>query len=268
MTAGLPDVEASRVARERKPVPILTYHSLDETGSVISVAPDVFHRQMRLLAAWGFRCVRLSDLLDAWEGLASLGDRTVVLTFDDGFRSVREHAAPVLAELGFGATVFAVSGYCGRSNDWPSQPPGIPRLPLLSWSELRELDASNFEVGAHGVRHEPLSRVAPEVAEGEITGSRLDLEDGLGRPVATFAYPYGLENPTVRDVVAGQFRGACGVAMGAARRGDDRYRLRRIDAYYLRSPAAFRLFPGRLGGAYLNLRAFGRNCRSALGRRA
>ncbi len=248
-------------------VPILTYHSLDETGSVISLAPNVFRRQMRLLADWGFRGIRLSDLLDAWDGHVQLSARSVVLTFDDGFRNILEQAAPVLAELGFGATVFAVSGYCGRKNDWPSQPAGVPRLPLLSYFELRELDAAGIEVGAHGVSHEPLSRVAPEVAAAEVVGSRRDLENGLGRAVTTFAYPYGLENPAIRELVAGQFRGACGVVMGTARPDDDRHLLPRIDAYYLRSPAAFRLFPSRVGGAYLSLRAFGRNCRSAMSRR-
>src|SRR5262245_57925953 len=116
-------------------VPVLTYHSLDESNSVISLAPKIFRRQMEALSDWGFQAIRLGDLLDAWEGERPLPRQPVVLTFDDGFRNLRDCAVPVLEKLNFRATVFAVAGHCGGNNDWPSQIAGVPRLPLLSWSE-------------------------------------------------------------------------------------------------------------------------------------
>ena len=82
-------------------VPILTYHSLDQSGSVISMAPAAFREQMRLLAARGFVGIGLGQLLDAWGGRATLPARPVVLTFDDGYSSFIEHAAPTLTALGF-----------------------------------------------------------------------------------------------------------------------------------------------------------------------
>lgn len=246
------------------PVPILTYHSLDGGGSVVSVAPEVFRRQMMALRGWGFRGVRLVDLIDARRGGEPLGGRPVVLTFDDGFQNVLEHAVPILVELGFRATIFAVSGYCGASNDWPGQPPEIPRLPLLTRSQLRGLADASFEVGAHGMSHAPLTRITPELARGEVEGSKQALEDVLGREVATFAYPYGLANRAVEALAEGSYRGACGVEMGWSGPDDPLHRLSRIDAYYLRARTAFRAFPTPIGRAYLGLRAIGRACRARL----
>src|SRR6266480_6947225 len=111
--------------------PILTYHSLDDSGSVTSVPPRFFREHMNSLAQRGFAGISLSELIDAWDGVGNLPPRPVVLTFDDGFANLLEHAAPLLSELRFRATIFVVSGRCGQTNDWPNQAADIPRLPLL-----------------------------------------------------------------------------------------------------------------------------------------
>jgi peptidoglycan/xylan/chitin deacetylase (PgdA/CDA1 family) len=246
------------------PVPILTYHSLDESGSVISVPPAVFRRQMLALRGWGYVGIHLSALLDGWEGKRSLPSRPVVLTFDDGFANVLDQAAKVLTEVGFRATVFAVADHCGGHNDWPSQPPGVIRLPLLSWQGLRELSAAGFEVGAHTLTHPPLTQLDNTAAEREIAISRRVLEDGLGQPVSTFAYPYGLAGLRERELAARHYRAACGARLRIARRDADRRELPRLDTYYYRHPALFQLIPGKLGALYLHLRALGRSGRAAL----
>jgi peptidoglycan/xylan/chitin deacetylase (PgdA/CDA1 family) len=246
---------------ETDAVPILTYHSLDETGSVISTAPTVFAEQMRALKRWGFLGICLGDLLNAWEGKERLPQRPVVLTFDDGLQNVGEYAVPVLTDLGFRATIFAVAGYCGRTNDWPSQPARIPRFPLLSFAELRGLADSGYEIGAHGVVHAPLAMAPPKTAERELAEGKELLQDRLGQAVTVFAYPYGSANPALGPLVAAYYRGACGTSLGIASPSSDRYLLPRIDMHYYRTPSLFRLFPTRLGRVYLGLRALGRSCR-------
>ena len=217
---------------------------------------------MATLRRRGFQGVALSELLDGWEGKAELPARPLVLTFDDAFRSVHERAAPVLAELGFRATVFAVSGHVGRTNDWPTQPEGVPRLPLCTWEELRGL-ARIAEVGAHGVDHRPLlESLDPPALRREVFDSRRALEDGLGLPVTLFAYPYGAHGPSAREAVRAHYRAACGVRLEKASPDRDRHDLARIDAYYLRPGAATRLFGTVAGDTYLALRALGRRARA------
>ena len=174
---------------------ILTYHSLDDSGSVISVAPHLFYRQMEALAASGVKVAPLAELL-------ATPAPAVALTFDDGFHNFAVAAAPVLARFGFPATVFLVSGHCGGSNDWASQWPGIPRLPLLDWDAIRELGRAGFDFGAHTVTHPDLTKLADDRAREEVLSSKRQIEDATGRPVRCFAYPYGAAPAAVRRLVA------------------------------------------------------------------
>jgi peptidoglycan/xylan/chitin deacetylase (PgdA/CDA1 family) len=245
-------------------VPILTYHSLDESGSVISVQPAIFERHMRLLHERGFRGIALGDLLDGWNGKRPLPDKPIVLTFDDGFENLARHAAALLQGIGFRATIFAVAGHCGGRNDWPTQPPDVPRLPLLGWSELRDLEGAGFEVGLHGMTHAPLEGLTADLERREIVEAKQLMEDRLARPVEVFAYPYGAAGHSARELVRRHFRGACSTQMRTANRDDAHDWLGRIDVYYLRHPRLFRLLGTWQGEAYLALRALGRRARELI----
>ncbi len=246
-------------------VPILTYHSLDETGGVISTPPAVFRAQMQDLLARGFTGLRLSDLLEAWEGRKALPDRPVVVTFDDGFQSFADHAAPALEAVGFSATVFAVAGRAGGDNGWDTQPAGVPRLPLLGNEALRDLARRGFEIGSHGMTHAPLRGASASTLAVEVGDSRRALEDTLGRAVTTFAYPYGDADEAARRAVAEHYRAACSVEMGTATRGGPRHWLSRIEMYYFRELPRFRLLGTAPGEAYVRVRAIGRRVRKYLG---
>jgi peptidoglycan/xylan/chitin deacetylase (PgdA/CDA1 family) len=241
-------------------VPILTYHSLDDSGSVISMPPRKFREQMLALAAHRCTGIRFDELAQAWMGRGTLPERPVVLTFDDAFSNVLEHAAPVLSGLGFRATIFAVAGQCGRFNDWP-QGAGVPRLPLLSFDHLAQLAAGGFEIGAHSLTHARLSELTPEPSRREIVESRHILEDGIGTAVSTFAYPFGLVTPAAVEIVREHYRAACSARLAVAQHRDDRYLLPRIEMFYWRAGRIFRLFGTPVGAAYLRLRALGRHIR-------
>lgn len=247
-------------------VTILTYHSLDTSGSVISVSPAAFREHMQALAERGVCGVTLAELVLAWESGGPLPERPVVLTFDDGFVNVAEHGAPVLSRLGFRATLFAVAGHCGGHNDWPSQSQRVPRLPLLSLAQLRELAQAGFEIGSHGQRHAPLDRVSPAEAEAEVAGSQRALEDGLGRAVSSFAYPYGRTDAAARALVGRHYRAACSTELDAAGIRDDRHFLSRVDVYYVRPRILFATLDTAPGRVYLTARRFGRRLRQRLAR--
>jgi hypothetical protein len=109
-----------------------------------------------------------------------------------------------------------------------------------------------------------LLRTADEDAELEIVASKHRLEDGLGRAIRVFAYPYGQAGVRHRALARQHYRAACGVALGTARPTDDRHHLPRIDMYYYRRPAAFRLFGTKLAEPYIALRAAARGLRGLL----
>lgn len=225
---------------------ILTYHSLDDSTSVISLAPEVFRGQMEWLAA---QRIRVLPLQQAWQVPGA-----VALTFDDGYKSFLDHALPVLDRLGFPATVFVVSGLCGRRNEWIPPGQGLPLLELMGWDDLRRLPAT-IEIGSHTVCHSDLVRLPATEVERELRQSRTEIEDRVGREVTAFAYPYGISNSAVREAASRHYRLACGTLLGFSGPESDRWLLPRLDVYYLRSAFWFRRTWRSSGRAYLGFRA-------------
>lgn len=239
---------------KQPPSLILTYHSLDVSGSPISLAPERFRHQMEWLANSETSVVPLE------QAVRTRG--AVALTFDDGIRNFRDIALPVLDEFELPATVFVVTGYCGRTNRWPTQPSHIPTLGLLSWSEIEELARHGVEFGAHTVTHPNLARLEPVAAAAEMRESRIDLEDRTGRSVRTFAWPYGVSTAALRATAAEEFSLACGTDLRYMEGNYDLTNLPRIDAFYWAHPFGFQRQRSPLGRAYTQLRRTFRNCRS------
>jgi peptidoglycan/xylan/chitin deacetylase (PgdA/CDA1 family) len=227
---------------------ILTYHSLDTSGSVISTDPRMFRQQMDWLAETGTTVVPLEQIQHS--------PGAVALTFDDGFQNFYEHAFPVLREHGFPATVFVVTGFCGSTNSWPSQPasPPVPRLPLMGWSQLREIASSKVNLGSHTCTHPHLPQVSASEVEEELRSSRASLEDRVGQPVASFAYPYGASNPHLRASVSRHYRLACGTKLAYLSQESDATELPRLDTYYLQKRMWFQSLSRQYGVAYIAMR--------------
>jgi peptidoglycan/xylan/chitin deacetylase (PgdA/CDA1 family) len=225
---------------------ILTYHSLDDSGSVISVAPEVFRRQMEWLAVAGIPVVPLEDIRKT--------PGAVALTFDDGFANLFEHALPVLARHGFPSTVFVVSGRCGHRNRWEQTVKGIPDLDLMGWSELASAAAAGVSVGAHTVTHPFLTALREGDLERELALCRATIEDRIGRPVESFAYPYGHADARVRAAAGRHFRLACGTRLAFVREDSDLLELPRIDVFYVRRRRWFETLQQPGGAAYIAAR--------------
>ncbi|PYE88200.1 polysaccharide deacetylase family protein [Phyllobacterium leguminum] len=184
-------------------VPILMYHQIHIPPAhkmpfrSMIVHPDRFRSQMRWLKRLGYKGLSLRDAVPYIEGRAH--GKVAVITFDDGFRNVYENALPVLQEHGFTATNFFVANQIGGQNEWDI-PIGIQPTPCMSPTQLREWAALGHEVGAHTLDHVHLPDVPLKEAKRQIGGSRDVLQDILGAPVTSFAYPYGDENARLRDM--------------------------------------------------------------------
>jgi peptidoglycan/xylan/chitin deacetylase (PgdA/CDA1 family) len=212
---------------------ILTYHSIDESASPISIDPRVFRSQMEFLAAGRPRVVPLADVLQE-----TAPDECVALTFDDAFANFAEFAAPVLADLALPATVFVVTDHVGGKNDWEG--PGlshgsVPLFPLMSWNSIQRLADRGVEIGGHSRRHPRLSAVPAAQLEEETAGCAGKLAATLGVSVTSFAYPYGDLSDAVVRSVAKSYQRACTTDLRALDRADDVMRLPRLDAYYFRA---------------------------------
>src|SRR5262245_24486765 len=167
---------------------VLMYHSIagrDHDPYHITVTPDRFARQMHWLARHRLRGVSMGELLDAADRGSTRG--LVGLTFDDGYADFPVHVVPLLARLGFTATVFVVAGKLGGSNDWELHG---PVKPLMTADQVREVAARGAEIGSHGFGHRSLADGGADLAV-EVERSRDILASLVGAPVRGFCYPYG-----------------------------------------------------------------------------
>jgi peptidoglycan/xylan/chitin deacetylase (PgdA/CDA1 family) len=231
-----------------KPSAILTYHSLDDSGSVISTPPRIFRDQMEHLRRSGVEVVRLEEV--------ALRPGAVAIAFDDAFRSFHTSALPVLRDLRIPATLFVVSGYCGRKNDWPSQAAGVQLADLMNWTELCDAVSQGMDLGAHTVTHPHLPRIDPAEAESELRQSRMEIEHRTGARVTAFAYPYGEWNPALRAAAACHFKVACTTELRFVEDGADPLLLPRLDTYYLRARLFFENLANPAGRGYLLARHY------------
>ncbi len=238
------DDERGRVANRR--LPILSYHSIDESESVLSVSPALFRQQMTYLHANGWRTLRIDQLL-AGDARGAWPARSFVIAFDDGFANLVDHALPALLQCGFGAVVFLVADWVGRKNDWPGQPSWVKPQVLMDWPQARALADAGFDVGSHTLSHPRLTSLARAECEHEIVASKQVIEDRLGRAVQVFAYPYGDANPATEEIVRSAYRAGFSTRLGLVTATSRRSAFERIDMYYLRSPRLF----GALGKGWL-----------------
>jgi peptidoglycan/xylan/chitin deacetylase (PgdA/CDA1 family) len=226
-------------------LPILSYHAIGTSRGVTVTDPVWFAETLAALVETGHRAVDLDDWVAQGRPAVASG---FAVAFDDGLRSILR-VADVVHRHRVPATVFLVTDRMGRDNAWPGQPPGIPREPLLAWSDLDALHEAGFRFAAHGRRHARLDLCDDTALESELRGSRDAIEQETGRPCRLLAYPYGRSTARVRRAAAHHFAAAFGTRLDAASAGQDRFDLARIDAYYLRSPRALeRLTTGRWHG--------------------
>jgi peptidoglycan/xylan/chitin deacetylase (PgdA/CDA1 family) len=170
---------------------ILCYHGVGPTNSRIDpgflrVRPAIFRAQVELLLDAGFEFLTVAEFADR-AGASEPQPGMAVLSFDDGMDDNHECVLPILAELRLPATVYVASGLIGKPNPWMGEGSGSR---MMNETELRDLAAAGFEIGAHSVTHPDLSQVDYGTCLREMTQSRETLEQLLGISVRTFAYPY------------------------------------------------------------------------------
>jgi peptidoglycan/xylan/chitin deacetylase (PgdA/CDA1 family) len=240
------------------------YHDISPAQSVVSVTGQVFSAQLTWLKEQNFQVLPLSEAARRIRDQEKMPARTVVITFDDGLASVYQVAFPILKEHGFPATVFVVSGSVGQTNSWPGQPKGIPALPMMTWAQVQEMDRHGIEIGSHTVTHPRLERLSPAQQEIEIQSSKECLEDKLGHPIESFAFPYGSWDQTSLAMIRHHHSCACTTVLAQADLSSDPFLIPRIDAYYLKFPPFFHLLSSQTVGIYNAIRRLLRQVRSKM----
>ncbi|MZF90963.1 polysaccharide deacetylase family protein [Streptomyces sp. SID5643] len=198
-------------------VPVFLYHAVSDDPpswlAPFTVSPRDFSEQLDMIIDGGLCVVPLRRFVTALLAGSALPPRCAVLTFDDGYEDFATTVAPLLDARGLPATLYVTTGAPDATRTASATGP-FPSVATLSWAQVRDLDAAGFEIGGHSRTHPQLDTLRRTALREEVAGCKRDLEDALGHPVSSFAYPHGYHSPTVRAEVR-----AAGWTSAAAVRG-------------------------------------------------
>lgn len=257
-------------------IPILMYHSISNDSEVsvgpyykTNTSPAVFRRHMEFLRGEGYHTLSLEQALELQEhGLASFDgkdqasrpkptepsispafpSRCVVVTFDDGYRDFYTEAFPALREHGFSATMFLPTSLIQNPRR------SFKGKECMTWDEVRELDKAGMHFGSHTVTHPKLVELSWPEIRSEVSESKSQIEQQLGHPATTFAYPFAFPQMDKQFVLnfttelreAG-YQCCATTEVGRLKAGDNPYRLKRLPVNSLDDPSLFR---AKLDGSY------------------
>jgi len=215
-------------------VPIFMYHHIGVSpiGSRYYTPPDKFEAELELLRNWGYSTISTSMLVQAITQGTSLPPRPIIITFDDANLDNYTNAFPLMQKYGFTGVLYVPSGFIGAPN-------------YLNVDQIKEIAAAGWEIGSHTISH-PTNFLAlqPAAMRSEIVGSRQKLEQLLGVPIRTFAYPFGENSDAAVDYVhfAGYIAGMGATGFTADQGKSNLFVLQRVEIRSSEDPRSMTRF--------------------------
>lgn len=236
---------------------ILTYHSIDPSGSPVSIDEIVLRRHIAWLRSGRVQVVPLERIAD----VAPERD-AVAITFDDGFANFETVAWPLLRHQDFPVTLFVASERVGKDNAWGGEAaPGVPTLALVGWDGLAKMVRQGLTIGSHSRTHPRLTQLDDAQLARELDGSADELAQAFGTRPTSFCYPYGDLDERVAAAVRTRYARACTTELAVLPTTPDRHLLPRLDAFYYQSPGRLEAFGSPSFRRHLWLRATARRVR-------
>jgi peptidoglycan/xylan/chitin deacetylase (PgdA/CDA1 family) len=174
-------------------VAILGYHKIGpwpgDWETWYYVPDETFAGHLHTLREGGWRFLDASTFLRGLEAPDTLPERSALVTFDDGYRSLLEHGLPTLRAFDCPAVLFVPTAYVGGTNAFDRDEE--PEEAICSVTDLKLLQQQGVSIQSHGVTHRGFSDLALVEQEQEVCRSKKVLEEAAGKPVEVFSFPYG-----------------------------------------------------------------------------
>ncbi len=193
----------------------------------LAVPVQSFYEHMKYLKVNDFHVIGLSELINFISSGLTIPKKSIVITFDDGYKSIQTNALPILKEFGFTATLFVNIYFLEKKipkesywSDWQT----------LNWKEIIQLHESDIHIGSHALTHRKLTKVSEKDLQKEVIGSKEIIEQNIGEKIFAFSYPHGAFNHKIKNTLkANNFRCACSSIHGDNNARSDQYALRRTE---------------------------------------
>ena len=163
-------------------IPVLMYHSIKyEAGNPVRMSTERFEAQMNWLSRNGYTTLTINQLFNHILKKTRFPEKSIVITFDDGYRDNYTNAYPILKKYRINATVFMISDATSH-NDY------------LTEEQIKEMSLSGIDVQSHSVHHPHMDELSSEKQYKELKDSKEYIEKLTGKEVEYFAFPFGRYN--------------------------------------------------------------------------
>jgi peptidoglycan/xylan/chitin deacetylase (PgdA/CDA1 family) len=181
---------------------VLMYHMVTEHLSKskskfnrLRVKPSEFEKQLKWLKKNNWTTFTMTQLLS----LSDIPEKSVVLTFDDGYKDNYKYAFKLLQKYNMNATIYLVVNRFNQNwavdKDKSKSSDELNNEEMLSHDEINEMVSSGLiEIGSHTLNHTNLATASLDIKEQEIIKSKKILEEQYNISCDSFAYPFGFYN--------------------------------------------------------------------------
>ncbi|WP_291561312.1 MULTISPECIES: polysaccharide deacetylase family protein [unclassified Clostridium] len=169
-------------------VPVLYYHSIQKSGeNELMMDPKLFRSHLQWLKDNGYTSLTMEEFYNYIKYNTQVPEKSVVITFDDGYIDNYTNAMPIINEFDFDTTIFMVSDFVGNPN-------------FLTESQLKELEKNKINVESHTANHLDLAKLPKEKQREELQQSKDSLNNLLDEKIEYVAYPYGSYNDDTKNI--------------------------------------------------------------------
>ena len=175
-------------------IPVLSYHSIDNSNSSISLKTDVFEKQLNYLKQRGYKTIDFNEI-------EKKENKTIIITFDDGDKDVLYNAVPILKKYNFKASCFLVTNFIGDFNNWDKKRVNYKKKELMNEKDINEWVSNGMSIGSHSHYHSDLTKLSENNLINELDFSKKILEDKFNNINNIFCYPYGKVNDIAYNFV-------------------------------------------------------------------
>ncbi|MCQ2365282.1 MAG: polysaccharide deacetylase family protein [Akkermansia sp.] len=227
------------VPHDQTRVAILGYHNFSETAPVTEMLmrTSEFREQMEAIRRSGYSVISMQEFLEWRFGARELPAKCILITLDDGWKSVYTDAYPILKEYGYPFHLFLYTTYLTGRGD------------SMTPAQVKEMMAHGASIGSHSTTHPyPKEWKAHEAQGEEEYGRFIDKEIGesftkLGKlfgPINTYCYPGGYLTRPMLDRLPGYgYIAAFTVVPGKVTDKEDPFRIHRYMVFGT-DPSIFR----------------------------
>ena len=178
-------------------IPVLTYHNVVDKVSnknSVDISTRYFEKQMKYFHDFGYKTITMDEFYNWKHGKISLPRKSVLITFDDGWKSVYIKALPIMEKYGIKSNVFVVWKYeenCTKNND----------NTYLNDADIEDIKKNHKSLKILSDSYDLHSKQSALSKNYNVYKEDIDVVNTIYPDIKYYAYPYGISNDEYKQAL-------------------------------------------------------------------